>query len=548
MNSFSSLKKVSLILLVIVLLPALFYSGYEISSLSSSEEMFGAMYRQQLDVILFSVNQYAWDAVSSWAGTLQNIVSDRRSRSAVEFVQSLHDFIRQHGTVQAVFNCDTSFAGIILVESGEARTRLPRFNEATLRAQLRKNREKIGRLIDFQRVEYRKIEPLAFNDSLEKEVPVVLAFITKDYAAVPRIVGIVLDERSFIHDILLRKLGEAAGDEFVLAAINRKTGKVADATSPVLRDEIKQEKPLWLFPDYTLGIRLKGRTIDELVESRFYRNMTIIIILDIVLLAGVFLIYRTLRREMQLIQLKSDFVSNVSHELRTPLSLIRMFAETLELKRIKTEKKKHEYYRTIIQESERLTHLVNNLLNFSRMEAGKRNYQLRELDLNGLTSKVIGFYAPQLKKQRFKVVLELAEHVPAVLGDEEAIEEALHNIVDNAMKYSGDRRYIRIATGTSESSAFVEVQDHGIGIAPEHHAKIFEKFYRVSTGLVHTTKGSGLGLALVDHIMRAHSGSVELSSAPGEGSVFRLLLPIRNVIGEGNSSAIQRERKQARRS
>ena len=100
---------------------------------------------------------------------------------------------------------------------------------------------------------------------------------------------------------------------------------------------------------------------------------------------------------MQLIQLKSDFVSNVSHELRTPLSLIRMFAETLEMKRLKTETKKHEYYRTIIQESERLTRLVNNLLNFSRMEAGKRNYQLRDLDLNTLVSKVVEFYALQLR-------------------------------------------------------------------------------------------------------------------------------------------------------
>lgn len=529
MNEFSSLKKVSVILLVIVLLPALFYSGYEISSLSTSEEMFGSMYRQQLDVVLFSVNQYAWDAVSSWARTLQNMLSDRKSRSAGELAKSMHEFIGQRGPVQAVFVCDTSVKNILLMETGRPNARLARFSENSIRRQLNRNREKIDRLLDFQRVEYRKIEPLSFADSSDKEIPVVLVFIAEDDVYAPHIVGMVLDARSFIHDILLRKLGEVAGDEFVLAAINKRTGQIAAATSPVLRDEIKQEKSLWLFPDYTLGIRLQGKTIDELVQSRFNRNIAIIVILDVVLLAGAWLIYRTIRREMQLIQLKSDFVSNVSHELRTPLSLIRMFAETLEMKRVKTETKRHEYYRTIIQESERLTRLVNNLLNFSRMEAGKRNYQLRDVDLNTLVLTAVEFYRIQLRLQHFELVVDLSKKSPVVFGDEEALAEAFHNIFDNAIKYSGDGKYIRVATGITASAAFVEIQDHGIGIASEHHAKIFEKFYRVSSGLVHTTKGSGLGLALVDHIMRAHDGTIELYSAPGKGSTFRLLLPLTKV-------------------
>ncbi|MGA7160737.1 MAG: HAMP domain-containing sensor histidine kinase [Bacteroidota bacterium] len=525
MNKFSSLKKISLILLVIVLLPALFYSGYELSSLSRSEAMFGNMYRQQLDVVLFSVNQYAWDAVSAWAGNLQNILSDRKSGTISDLTASVHAFMGQRGTVQSVFVCDTSLKNIILVKSIRPNSRLARFGENDVLLHLKKDRDMLDRLVDLQRVEYRKIEPLAFADSSDKEIPVVLVFVVKDYLSVPRIVGVVLDARSFVHDILLRKLGEAAGDEFILAAINKKTGEIVETTSPVHREEIKQDKALWLFPDYVLGIRLKGRTIDELVQSRFYRNLTIITLLDIVLLVGAWLIYRTIRREMQLIQLKSDFVSNVSHELRTPLSLIRMFAETLEMKRVKTEKKKQEYYRTIIRESERLTRLVNNLLNFSRMEAGKRNYQLRDLDLNTVVSKVLEFYTLQLRLQSFELVVDLAKKIPLVLGDEEAVAEALHNIMDNAMKYSDKTKFIRVATGSTAGAVFVEIQDHGIGIAPEFHAKIFETFYRVSTGLVHTTKGSGLGLALVDHIVKAHGGTIEVSSSPGEGSTFRLLLP-----------------------
>ncbi len=529
MNNFSSLKKVSAILLVIVLLPALFFSGYEISSLSRSEAMVGNIYRQQLDVVLFSVNQYAWDAVSSWAGTIQTILSDPKSRSSASVANSVREFIAQRGTVQAVFVCDTLLKNILLVESDRPRPRLARFSENTIRTELYRNRDKVDRLLDFQRVEYRKIEPLMFTDSLNKENPVVLAFVVRDYASVPHVAGMVLGARNFVHEILLRKLAEVAGDEFILAALDKKTGGVIETTSPVLRGEIKEEKSLWLFPDYTLGIRLKGKTIDELVQARFYRNLAIITILDLVLLAGAWLIYRTIRREMQLIQLKSDFVSNVSHELRTPLSLIRMFAETLEMKRVKTEKKKHEYYRTILQESERLTRLVNNLLNFSRMEAGKRNYQMRDVDLNSLVENVVEFYDLQLRTQHFQLVVELAKKSPVIIGDEEAIAEALYNVVDNAVKYSDGGRYIRVATGTAAGSAFVDIQDHGIGIAPEHHTKIFEKFYRVSTGLVHTTKGSGLGLALVDHIVRAHGGIVKVSSAQGKGSTFRLLLPMKTT-------------------
>jgi two-component system phosphate regulon sensor histidine kinase PhoR len=244
------------------------------------------------------------------------------------------------------------------------------------------------------------------------------------------------------------------------------------------------------------------------------------------LLTGAWLIYRTIRREMELIQLKSDFVSNVSHELRTPLSLIRMFAETLEMKRVKTEKKKYEYYRTIVQESERLSRLVNNLLNFSRMEAGKRNYSLQTVSLNTVVSKVFGFYSLQLRSKNFEVVVDLEKNLPAVEADEEAIAEALHNVIDNAVKYSEKEKYLRVATGRKADMAYVEVQDRGIGIAPEHHGKIFEKFYRVSTGLVQTTKGSGLGLALVQHIVCAHGGRVEVHSTLGNGSTFRLLLPI----------------------
>jgi len=245
-----------------------------------------------------------------------------------------------------------------------------------------------------------------------------------------------------------------------------------------------------------------------------------------VLAIGAWIVYRNMRREMELVKLKSDFVSNVSHELRTPLSLIRMFAETLEMGRLTNEEKKREYYTTILQETERLTRLVNNILNFSRMEAGKKEYHFEPIDVNGIISAVLDTYQLRLHTEGFTPEIELSHGLPFLSADKEAISEAIINVLDNAVKYSDKDKYLRIGTGTSAHGIFIEIEDHGIGIAPSHHEKIFETFYRVSSGLVHNTKGSGLGLALVKHIIDAHAGTVKVISSPGKGSTFRLEFPL----------------------
>jgi two-component system phosphate regulon sensor histidine kinase PhoR len=339
------------------------------------------------------------------------------------------------------------------------------------------------------------------------------------------VVGLVLDDRAFIQNVLSSKLSEAAGDEFILAVLQRGNGEPVYSTGQVTAEDLKQQKELWLFPDFSVGIRLRGETIDELVRERFFRNMVLIVILDVVLLAGVWVVYRSIRREMELVRMKSDFVSNVSHELRTPLALIRMFGETLEMGRIKGEEKKQEYYSTIVRETGRLTRLVNNILNFSRMEAGKKQYQFRVVDVNDIVRAVLDTYSVHLGHEGFAPVMDLTDDLPPVSADGEALTESIINILDNAVKYSDGEKYLHVRTGVHDGSVFVEVEDRGIGIPPEHQEKIFDTFYRVSTGLVHNVKGSGLGLALVRHIMEAHGGKVTVQSAAGKGSVFRLLLP-----------------------
>ena len=521
MKKLTSLKRISFTLLVLILLPALFYSGYEFSSLSTSEELFGKMYEQQLDAVLFSLNQYAWDAASAWASGLQNILTDRTRASRDLLSKGLRDFLGQRKAIHTIFVSDSSLKSILAVESNGSRP--AGLTENSILSTLNMNRGKIAKLIEFQRVEYRKIEPIA--DSSLGDSPVTLIFVVRDYSSAVRVVGIVLNPRMFIREVVARKLEEAAGEELILAVIAKHGREVVESTSPVQEVDVKQEKALWIFPEYSLGIRLKGTTIDEMAQHRFYRNLVLIIGLDAVLLAGAWLIYRTTRREMELVRLKSDFVSNVSHELRTPLALIRMFAETLEMKRVKTEKKKIEYYRTILLETERLTRLVNNILNFSRMEADRRQYHFRLIDLNAVVRNVLDVYEYQLQSKGFSKVVELKSALPLINADDEALAEALHNIVDNAIKYSSEEKLVKVETGLRGGDVFVEVQDRGIGIPVEYHNKIFEKFYRVSGGLVHTAKGSGLGLALVRHIVQAHSGTVEVESSLGNGSIFRIVLP-----------------------
>jgi two-component system, OmpR family, phosphate regulon sensor histidine kinase PhoR len=281
-----------------------------------------------------------------------------------------------------------------------------------------------------------------------------------------------------------------------------------------------------VLPGYYLGIKLKGATIDDLVQSRTGTTVTIIVLLTIILGSGIFFLYRNIRREIQLSQAKSEFVSNVSHEIRTPLSLIGMFAETLDTGRVTTEEKKKEYYSIISKETTRLSRIVNRILNFSQMDANKKRFNFVPLQLNDLCKNILETYFYHFQEKGFEFKFEPAEDLGLIQGDRESISEAIINLLDNAIKYSGENKHVTLRTGRDYNFRFVEVADQGIGIARRHHHEIFEQFFRAPTGDIHTTKGSGLGLTLVKKIMEAHHGVVTVDSTPGKGSTFRLKFPV----------------------
>jgi signal transduction histidine kinase len=280
------------------------------------------------------------------------------------------------------------------------------------------------------------------------------------------------------------------------------------------------------FPGLMLAMKFRGTTV-EAIGQKFLRTSFLVLGgLSLLLAAGMVFTYRGVHKEMELAKTKSDFVSNVSHELRTPLALIRLYAETLELGRVSLPDKQHEYYCTIRKESERLTALINNILDFSRIEAGRKEYDFRATNLPELVRTTLESYRYQIEQNGFKFEEHIADDIPPVVVDREAIARSLLNLVNNAIKYSSDDRYLGVNLRRSNGSVKLEVVDHGIGISRDEQRKIFEKFYRVCDPLVHNTKGSGLGLCLVRHIAHAHGGDVSVESTPGKGSCFTLVLPV----------------------
>jgi signal transduction histidine kinase len=283
-----------------------------------------------------------------------------------------------------------------------------------------------------------------------------------------------------------------------------------------------------VFPGLVLGIRPHGTTIAD-ISRRITRFAFLSLgALSLLMGGGMIFAYRNVARELALAKLKSDFVSNVSHELRTPLSLIRLYAETLELGRISTPGKHQEYYEIIRKESERLTSLINNILDFSRIEAGKKEYNFRETDMADLVRSTLDSYRFEIEQNGFHFEQKIDNNLPQLRVDREAIARSLLNLVNNAVKYSSTEKYLGIHLYRHHSVVNLEVVDHGIGIPAKEQLKIFEKFYRVGDPLVHNTKGSGLGLALVRHIVQAHGGMVAVESMPGRGSKFIITLPLQN--------------------
>lgn len=280
------------------------------------------------------------------------------------------------------------------------------------------------------------------------------------------------------------------------------------------------------FPPWTINLYDDGAGD---VEQRYLmrRNLYLLALAAVfaALLFGGFLAIRSTARELKLARLKSDFVATVSHEFRTPLTSIRYMAELLERGRVPQEERRRKYYETIGAESERLGRLVENILHLSRIEAGVKEYRLEDTDVGALAEETASRFRRQSVLREIRLETAIAGGMPHLRADKEALSRALLNLLDNAVKYSAGEPRIALQAWADGDRVCLQVTDTGVGISPAEQRRIFEKFYRARAAQESCVTGSGIGLPIVDHIVRAHGGQVRLESEPGKGTRVTIELP-----------------------
>jgi signal transduction histidine kinase len=238
---------------------------------------------------------------------------------------------------------------------------------------------------------------------------------------------------------------------------------------------------------------------------------------------GGYFTVRTLKSELAVAQMKSDFVSTVSHEFRSPLAGINQLAEMLRDGRVEDDRRRREYYEMIVTETRRLRRLIENILDFSRMEDGRKHYRFEPLEPVAWLRQVTEDFRAEIAAVGFEVETSIPSTLPTIHGDRETLTTAVHNLLDNAVKYSPTNRSIRVEAASDGDSLSISVSDRGVGIAEEDRPRVFERFYRGGP-VSRQVKGVGLGLNLVQHIVAAHGGTVAFDSTEGVGSTFTIRL------------------------
>ena len=322
-------------------------------------------------------------------------------------------------------------------------------------------------------------------------------------------------------EMLLKPL--LAANEVACAALDSEgrlvAGRKGSNGRAVVRGVAETQLPWVLSFTGTPGVTDAGMV----ARKRFLVLITVVTVLF--LIAGAYLIARAVRRDLEVSRMQSDFVSAVSHEFRSPLTSIRQLSEMLAEGRVPAQERRQVYYDTLVRESTRLQRLVEALLNFGRMEAGVRKYRFEEMDAASLVEKVVSEFAPQIAGSGRHIELEGAHEVCPIDADPEALSVALRNLVDNALKYSPDSPTVWVQWAAENAHVAIRVRDRGMGIPASERRAIFQKFFRGTAAAAANVKGSGVGLAMVRHIVAAHGGEISVVSEPGEGSTFTILLP-----------------------
>lgn len=269
------------------------------------------------------------------------------------------------------------------------------------------------------------------------------------------------------------------------------------------------------------------------LEQRRMRRVGIVLIAVVMIGVGALATARLVGNELQNARMKADFAANVSHELRSPITQIRLKAESLLFGLSVTPEEQQHDYQAIVRESERLSRLVDNVLDFSAIERGAKRYSLMPGDLAESVCTALDTVSASAELQSRNLDIDLDEPLPVVDHDPDAVAQCVINLVSNAAKYSDPHEPIVVRSRRRRGGAEIAVTDRGIGIPPADLRQIFDAFYRGGDKSVRQKKGTGIGLAITQYIMQAHNGRVEVVSTPGEGSTFSLWFPATAPVGVG---------------
>lgn len=338
--------------------------------------------------------------------------------------------------------------------------------------------------------------------------------------------GIVIDLIAYVKsraDKLIHQLDPDSGIDFILKDNN---GSIFYSRSDQEGIDHQSFQFPESFPDLHLLMKEnKTRFLSTLFSAGSGVYLSVIVLIALLMVLGFIFTLHTLNQELVLNKLKSEFISNVSHELKSPLTSIRMMTEMLHLKRVPSDKRKSEYYAVMLDETEHLSHLIDNILDFSRIEDERKKYHFADFDLNDMLIDFLDNYRKRLTAPGFNITYDSPDRPALLQADQESLHQVFYNLLDNAVKYSGESRKVKIKLTVKNGGYFVFVKDYGIGISRKDQEKIFERFYRSDEPQMMGIKGSGIGLTIVKRILDAHEGHLTVESKQGEGSTFCVYLP-----------------------
>lgn len=285
-----------------------------------------------------------------------------------------------------------------------------------------------------------------------------------------------------------------------------------------------------ILPDDTAGF-------ERALSRRRQTRIAVILLAVFVFVAGLVLSARIVSREVESARVKADFAANVSHELRSPITQIRLKGEALKFGLVDPGPDTEMHYDAILAEAERLSRLVDNVLDFAAIERGAKKYTLRKDYLAPLIAHAVEVARRDFETRGLTIALDTPTSVPPLMLDRDAIGQVLVNLLSNAAKYGGDAQWVGVSVAVADSHVLVSVSDRGIGIAPEDVPKLFDHFFRSTDPQVRRRKGTGIGLTIVRYIVEAHGGTISVDSAPGRGTTFTVTLPRPEAVIEGGHRA-----------